>query len=190
MSPSRRRAIGAVRGLASRSPSPRTPCAAWHPAPSRPVAARRCRPAITHAHYPFGAIGTSRPTAITPAPPPRASALFALSPRRAPLPPHHYPRALPERRDAWPPPPVELPTLPARAAAPPARFAPWQVAHAESFAGASPCAPHSRAGRGVRSPHPRRPAAAPPGSRHRIFTLKISMKTAPTDDGIRMADFR
>ena len=32
------------------------------------------------------------------------------------------------------------------------RCATWQVAHAESFAGASPCAPHSRAGRGVRSP--------------------------------------
>ena len=39
---------------------------------------------------------------------------------------------------------------PARGGSPP-RCAAWQVAHAESFAGASPCAPHSRAGRGVRS---------------------------------------
>ena len=54
MSPSRRRAIGAVRGLASRAP-PRAPL---------------CGPimrSITHAHYPGGAMGTSRPTAITPA---------------------------------------------------------------------------------------------------------------------------
>ena len=42
----------------------------------------------------------------------------------------------------------------ARGGSPP-RCVAWQVAHAESFAGASPCAPHSRAGRGVQSPHPR-----------------------------------
>ena len=64
----------------------------------------------------------------------------------------------------------------ARGSSPP-RCAAWQVAHAESFAGASPCAPHSRAGRGVRSPTrgtaagpnhytralPRRRDACPPG---------------------------
>ena len=52
----------------------------------------------------------------------------------------------------------------------PPRCVAWQVAHAESFAGASPCAPYrlpglpARAGRGVRSPHPRpcRGTAPPP----------------------------
>ena len=45
-------------------------CAAWHPAPlprAPPVsrcAALSCDP-CTHAHYPGGAMGTSRPTAIT-----------------------------------------------------------------------------------------------------------------------------
>ena len=77
MSPSRRRAIGAVRGLASRALSP------------APLA-------ITHAHYPGGAIGTSRPTAITPAP--IAPLLAAAPPARAaaPLPvaARHCPRWL------------------------------------------------------------------------------------------------
>ena len=50
--------------------------------------------------------------------------------------------------------PLAPPHRIARGGSPP-RCAAWQVAHAESFAGASPCAPHSRAGRGVRSPHPR-----------------------------------
>ena len=173
MSPSRRRAIGAVRRLASRAPR-HAPLAAL---PSTRLSPRPV--AVTHTHYPGGAMGTSRPTAITPG---HYATLFRThidAPCRAPL-----PRPVAVGRDA------RSPGLPARAAAPSARCAAWQVARAESFAGASPCAPHSRAGRGVRSPHPRRPAAAPPGSRHRIFTLKISMKTAPTDDGIRMADFR
>ena len=47
--------------------------------------------------------------------------------------------------------PIAPPRLIARGGSPP-RCAAWQVAHAGSFAGASPCAPHSRAGRGVRSP--------------------------------------
>ena len=78
----------------------------------------------------------------------------------------------------------------ARGGSPP-RCVAWQVAHAESFAGASPCAPHSRAGRGVRSTtrgtaagpnlyalplHPRITraarwsAAGPPGSRPTAIT--------------------
>ena len=55
----------------------------------------------------------------------------------------------PPRCAALPPPPP--PRCIARGGSPPRCLA-WQVAHAESFAGASPCAPHSRAGRGVRSP--------------------------------------
>ena len=60
----------AVRGLAAGPPGSRplvvrgaSPprCAAWHRAPSPRLTA------ITPAHYPCGAIGTSRPTAFTPA---------------------------------------------------------------------------------------------------------------------------
>ncbi len=47
--------------------------------------------------------------------------------------------------------PIAPPRYIARGGSPPRCLA-WQVAHAESFAGASPCVPHSRAGRGVRSP--------------------------------------
>ena len=58
----------------------------------------------------------------------------------------------------------------------PLRCAAWQVAHAGSFAGASPCAPHSRAGRGVQSPHPRHsrgPSPTPPAPRHYTRTLPV-----------------
>ena len=75
MSPSRRRAI-------ARGGSPPR-CAAWHPA----FFARKIRAAITHAHYPGGAIGTSRPTAITPANFACVlSARCGAPPRRAPPP--------------------------------------------------------------------------------------------------------
>ena len=59
MSPSRRRAMAR--------------CAAWHPAPSprtlaRPVTTPSPAPvAIPQTHYPCGAMGTSHPTALTPA---------------------------------------------------------------------------------------------------------------------------
>ena len=62
----------AVRGFASHYPLCRAPSPLAPPrslprrAPHYPLS-RRCRPAITHAHYPGGAMGTSRPTAITPA---------------------------------------------------------------------------------------------------------------------------
>ena len=80
-----------------RAAAPSARCVAWHPAPSLCVPLVRLAPyrtlptrdahVITHAHYPGGAMGTSRPTAITPA-------KYA----------HHYPRALPvaaRRRIAW-----------------------------------------------------------------------------------------
>ena len=56
--------------------------------------------------------------------------------------------------------PLTPPRPIARGGSPP-RCVAWQVAHAESFAGASPCAPYrlpglpARAGRDVRSSHPR-----------------------------------
>ena len=56
----------------------------------------------------------------------------------------------PPRCAALHPPPSPPPRCIARGGSPPRCLA-WQVAHAESFAGASPCVPHSRAGRGVRS---------------------------------------
>ena len=82
MSPSRRRAIGAVRGLASRAPRraplPRSTLvsrcgrarclaatARGGSPPSRLAPPLHPRGAL--AYYPGGAIGTSRPTAITPA---------------------------------------------------------------------------------------------------------------------------
>ena len=66
MSPSRRRAV-------ARGGSPPR-CVAWYPTlahrpwwlPVRSPGAIPLSPAITHAHYPCGAMGTSRPTAITP----------------------------------------------------------------------------------------------------------------------------
>ena len=86
--------------------------------------------------------------------------------------------------------PIAPPRHIARGGSPP-RCVAWQVAHVESFAGASPCAPHSRAERGVRSTtrgtaagpnlyalplHPRITraarwsAAGPPGSRPTAIT--------------------
>ena len=77
--------LGAVRGLASRIPL--APLAVRHrhhapwcarapPPPARPVAASY---ATSHSYYPCGAMGTSRPTAITPT-------KFARAPRRTPTP--------------------------------------------------------------------------------------------------------
>ena len=117
-------------------------CMAWHPAP-------RVRPRLAH---------------------PRAPSPFAPPvPRCA----HHYARALPGRRDGdiapyrhytrVVRPRLAPPRRIARGGSPP-RCVAWQVAHAESFAGASPCAPHSRAGRGVRSPHPRHSRGTAPSS--------------------------
>ena len=65
---------------------------------------------------------------------------------------------------------------------PPLRRAAWQVAHAESVAGASPCAPHSRAGRGVRSPHPRHgrgTAQLPPSPPHQPWRRAGNKKKSP-----------
>ena len=76
------------------------------------------RAAITHAHYPGGAIGTSRPTAITPPPASR------------PAPP--APIARPPHARSTPAPRARAPPVP-RCGSPP-RCAAWQVAHAESFA--------------------------------------------------------
>ena len=100
--------------------------------------------------------------------------------RRAPsqrpvatAPPLHAPSSRPIAAPHRPVPSPPRPPSPrpiARSGSP-LRCAAWQVAHAESFAGASPCAPHSRAGRGVRSPHPRHsrgtapPRAAAPSAR-------------------------
>ena len=64
----------------------------------------------------------------------------------------------------------------------PPRCVAWQVAHAGSFAGASPCAPHSRAGHGVRSPHPRHgrgTAQLPPSPPHQPWRRAGNKKTSP-----------
>ena len=145
MSPSRRRAIGAVHGLASRKIRTRiyapphhrrgarldiphtlrvlhaADCQRGHPARST-MRGRAAHPARCHdraAIYPralrtatgrCGAMRTSRPTAIT-------HTIFA----RDGSPPRCGPDAV--GRDARPPPPVGLPTLPARTAAP----LPWRL---------------------------------------------------------------
>ena len=139
MSPSRRRAIGAVRGFAPCAPPvPRcgspSRCAAWQVAHTEScprhgarqgrapgaMLGRRCLPAraaITHAHYPGGAIGTSRPTAITP---PCPAPLPC-----APLVSHCHPPRLPARTARTPfPCSTPVPRCGThRAAAPPARCA-------------------------------------------------------------------
>ena len=125
-----------------RAAAPSARCVAWHRAPSPcPVVVSRCGRArclaagppgsrrhypraLPVAHYPGGAIGTSRPTAITPAwcaplvsprPAPSAPVAVSPSPRRSvpwPCPVVRSPLPCPVAvgRDAWPP------DLPARAA--------------------------------------------------------------------------
>ena len=150
MSPSRRRAIGAVRALARapllRAPLPprALPLGAVRPvfgalgvtrrralrgyrgahgdAPGKTLSVcyLQCQRHITHDHgaraLPCGAMGTSRPTAITPA-------KFARALRPPFTTPVHTARApwcgpVAVGRDGRPPRPWGLPTLPARAAAP------------------------------------------------------------------------
>ena len=140
------------------SPSGRAP-RRHRATPPRPLARSR-RPAPS-----AGPVAVGRDVPIAPPRPlatPRRHR--ATSPR---------PIVAPHRRAPSPGPIATAPPSPrpiARGGSP-LRCAAWQVAHAESFAGASPCAPHSRAGRGVRSPHPRHsrgtapPRAAAPSAR-------------------------
>ena len=162
-------------------------------APHRPVAVRTARAPLPCA--PPVRLGLPRPRRT-----------IAASPVAVPLRAHRpYPVVRLAfragwRRDGRPPPPVGAPHPPgsrptaitpawyahaspfpapprhiARGGSPP-RCVAWQVARAGSFAGASPCAPHSRAGHGVCSPHPRHgrgtapPCPAPP----RPFTTMVS----------------
>ena len=175
MSPSRRRATGAVRCFAPRAPSPRSV--------ATPTLVSRCG----RARCPHRAAAPHRPR---PLPRPRTLAVRPRNPKNlcVPIqpaqtlflflcvknPPRHCPWRLAPR--SLPPFSPPLPTRITRAArwsaagppgsrrlAPP-RGAAWQVAHAEHFAGASPCAPHSRAGRGVRSPLPQHGCGTAPPS--------------------------
>ena len=116
--------------LATRAAAPPARCAAWHPAPlperrglpdAAPCAAiggARRRPSKTlsvcylplpMAHYPGGAMGTSRPTAIT-----HAHYLHALHAAITHA-YHRKPSKSPAMAHLWPPPPWGLPTLSARA---------------------------------------------------------------------------
>ena len=114
--------------------------------------------------------------------------------------PRHYPRALPGRRDGRPPglparalPPLHPRNSPARAPrclasrAPPRRrprLAPprgaaWQVAHAESFAGASPCAPPAARPRDRSSLAAHAPPSCALARPHAPLSLRALASTPP-----------